>query len=290
MTRAIALAKRNSFVFLRSGPTLFFSFLSSIIIVGLYILFIANTYTAELSSFLPASEASFLVYVQMLAGIIIINSLSLAVGSYSVIASDFENRKVDSFLLAQAKAPELIASYFIQAFMVSFLMNLLLWLASLALIGGMTGFMVSFLAILQSVPILAFASFVSCSILLLFTALVKSSSAISVMNGVSGTIFGFLCGIYMPFSLLGKGVEKIGSALPFTHMAVWLKSVALEDAIRIVGIPAESGAKVLESFSAQNVGFIGINVPMWGMLIYTAAIGLACLAIASVVLKRRIAN
>ncbi|MDR2751323.1 MAG: ABC transporter permease, partial [Clostridiales bacterium] len=223
MTRAIALAKRNSFVFLRSGPTLFFSFLSSIIIVGLYILFIANTYTAELSSFLPASEASFLVYVQMLAGIIIINSLSLAVGSYSVIASDFENRKVDSFLLAQAKAPELIASYFIQAFMVSFLMNLLLWLASLALIGGMTGFMVSFLAILQSVPILAFASFVSSSILLLFTALVKSSSAISVMNGVSGTIFGFLCGIYMPFSLLGKGVEKIGSALPFTHMAVWLK-------------------------------------------------------------------
>jgi multidrug/hemolysin transport system permease protein len=290
MTRAIALAKRNSIVFLRSGPTLFFSFLSSIIIVGLYILFIANTYAVSLSSILQENEASFLVYVQMLAGVMIINSLSLAVGSYSVIAADFETRKVDSFLLAQAKPSELIASYFIQAFMVSFLLNLFSWVAALTLIGGLTGFWISFAAILQSVPVLAFASFVSCSILLLFTALVKSSSAISVMNGVSGTIFGFLCGIYMPFSLLGKPVEKIGSALPFTHMAVWLKSVALNDAMKTIGIAVEGRNQVLEGFSANNVGFVGLELPMWAMLAYTAAIGLVCLIIASAALKKRISR
>jgi len=129
---------------------------------------------------------------------------------------------------------------------------------------------------------------VSCSLMMLFTALVKSSAAIGVFSGVAGTFLGFLCGIYMPYELLGKGVEKVGSVLPLTHITIWLKQIVLDDAFIKLGIADAFQSMMLNTFSAQEVGLIGLDVPLSGGLIYTALIALVCLLIAGRVVKRRL--
>jgi multidrug/hemolysin transport system permease protein len=291
ISHIVILARRSIVLFLRDKTAIFFSLLSSLIIVALYVLFIGKTYSSALleeSSFFAGSAGNYLVYLQMMAGVMAINSLSLSIGAFGTIAKDFETRRVDGFLLTPVKASRLIAAYFFGGFTASFALNCVTWAASFALIGGLTGYWVTAAVFVKVLGILVFASFMSSAIMLLVTSLLKSTSAIGVFTGVSGTFVGFLCGIYMPFLMLGKTVERIGSAIPFTHVSVWLKRVVLSGAFEQIGMPKALNEMVLNSFSASNVGFVNLDIPLWGMLLYCAAFAVICLLTAGNILRRRV--
>ena len=292
MRTIFLFTRRSIFLFLRDKITVFFSFLSTIILIALYFLFISKSYADGMSeavgNILSNDTIYSIVYIQMIVGVLVLNSLSLSIGAFSTIAHDFENRKVDSFLMTPIKSSNLLIAYFLGGFIVSFVLNMFTWLLSIVIIGAAFGYWIGITAILAVIGILIFSSMVSCSIMLLFTALVKSSAAIGVFSGVAGTFLGFLCGIYMPYELLGEGVEKVGSALPLTHITIWLKQIVLDDVFSKLKISEEFQSTMLESFSAQNIGLIGINVPLAGTLIYTAVLALICLLIAGKFVKRRL--
>jgi hypothetical protein len=161
---------------------------------------------------------------------------------------------------------------------------------SSVLIGVLTGYTVAAVTHFAVVGVLAFVSFVSCAIMIMLTSLVKSSAALGVMTGLSGTFLGFLCGIYMPYSSLGKGMEVAGSVLPFTHLTIWLKHIVLGDAFRQLGVTGELEAAMNELFSANSTGFLGLNAPLWMMELYAAAFAVICLATAWALIQRRAAH
>jgi len=291
MRTVFLFTRRSIRLFLRDRATVFFSFLSTIILLGLYFLFIGKSYAdgirAAIGDFLSHDSIYATVYIQMIVGVLVLNSLSLSLGAFSIIARDFESRRVDGFLLTPAKPSQLLAAYFSGGLIVSFVLNSFTWLLSVGIIGLAFGYWASASTILAVIGILIFASVTSCSIMLLMIALVKSSAAIAVFSGVAGTFLGFLCGIYMPYAQLGKGVEKVGSLLPLTHLTIWLKQIVLADAFRQLDIAAEFQDVLLESFSAQEVGLAGLNIPLGGMLLYTAVFALACLFFAGRIAGRR---
>ena len=291
------LILRNLRLFLRDKATVFFSFLSTLIIIALYFLFIARVYreamdemaSGGIAAMLDSSAKYFIVYLQMMAGVLVLNSMSLSTGVFSTIAKDFETKRIDSFLLTPIKPYEMILSYFICAMIVSFGMNAFTWLVSYIIIGLTTGYWLALQTFFMALLVLFITSLVSCSIMLFITSLVKSSSAIGVVNGVSGTFFGFLCGIYMPYSNLGETTKIIGSALPFTHLTIWLKQVMLNSAFGQLGINAEFGEILLNShFSAASIGFLNFSVPLWVMVCLSTLFGLACLVISYSLLNKRL--
>lgn len=289
-----SLTLRNIKLFVRDKAAVFFSFLSTLILVALYFLFIARLYTSGLTEFAEisgAKAADFLVYIQMMAGVLILNSMSLSVGVFNTIARDFESKKVDSYLLTPARPREIITAYFAAGFCVSFTLNLFTWAVSFVLIGLLTGFWLSATTFITVIAILAAASFVSGSLMILITALVKSPAAIGVISGISGTFLGFLCGIYMPYSNFGGGMKEAGSVLPFTHLTIWLKQTVLNDALSQLGIAGDLKKTVMgDYFSAESIGFCGIGAPLWAMLLFCAAFAFICLIIAAWRLKKRIAK
>lgn len=292
MNRTSALIKRNIRLFLRDKSTVFFSFLSTLILVGLYLLFIAKAYSVDMveqsGGILTDAAGNFLIYLQMMAGVMILNSVSLSTGAFATIAKDFENRRVDSFLLTPAKTREILLSYFFGGFTVSILLNLFSWLISVILIGILTGYYISVSTFFAASAVLIAASFISASLMLLITTLVKSSAAIGVLSGVSGTFIGFLSGIYMPYSSLGKTTAKVGSLLPFSHLTIWMKQILLTDACRILNITGEFKDAIINGyFSATNLGFLGFFVPLWIMLAACAVFALFCLILSGQILKKR---
>ncbi len=294
MNRISALTKRNIKLFLRDKSTVFFSFLSTLILVGLYFLFIAKAYSSEMvqqsGGILTETSGNFLIYLQMMAGVLILNSVSLSTGSFATIAKDFESRRVDSFLLTPAKTREILIAYFFGGFSVSLLLNLFSWLVSVLLIGILTGYYISVSAFFAASAILVAASLISAPLMLLITTLVKSSAAIGVLSGVSGTFIGFLSGIYMPYSSLGKTTEKVGSLLPFSHLTVWMKQTLLKDACARLNITGEFKEAIINGyFSAKNIGFLGMDVPLWIMLAACAVFALLCLLASDRILKKRMA-
>ena len=291
--RTIFLFTRRSIqLFLRDKATVFFSFLSTIILITLYFLFIGKSYADGMGEMfknaLSTDTIYSLVYIQMIVGVLVLNSLSLSIGAFSTIAHDFENRKVDSFLLTPIKSSNLLIAYFSGGFIISFVLNTFTWFLSILIIGVAFDYWVGITTILAVIGILVFSSMVSCSLMMLVTALVKSSSAIGVFSGVAGTFLGFLCGIYMPYEQLGKGVEKVGSVLPLTHITIWLKQIVLDNAFTRLEVAEEFKSAMLEGFSAKNIGLLGMDVSLGWTLLYTAAIAVICLLIAGKIVKRRL--
>jgi len=294
MRTIFLFTRRSILLFLRDRATVFFSFLSTIILIALYFLFIGKSYADGMSeavgNIISTNAIYSAVYIQMIVGVLVLNSLSLSIGAFSTIAHDFENKKIDGFLLTPTNPSNLLIAYFSGGFIVSFVLNTFTWLLSILIIGTMFGYWVGIAAVFIVIGILVFSSMVSCSLMMLVTAIVKSSAAIGVFSGIAGTFLGFLCGIYMPYESLGDGVKKVGSVLPFTHITIWLKQIVLDDVFTKLKIAEDFQSPMLESFSAQNIGLIGINIPLTGTLFYTAAIALISLLIAGRIVKRRLSS
>jgi multidrug/hemolysin transport system permease protein len=290
MIDVLVFMRRDIVLFLRDKSAVFFSFLSTIILIALYFLFIGKTYAdgmeAALGNFLSRDGIYATVYVQMMAGVLVLNSMSLSVGVFSTVARDFETRKSDSFLLTPARPSSAMLAYFFSGFVVSFALNVFTWIISVAVIGVAFDYRPGLHTLFAVSAILLLASFISCALMLLFTVLVESSAAIGVFSGVAGTFFGFLCGIYMPFEMLGQSVESVGSVLPFTHVTILLKRVVLNDAFGSLEIMDELRDPLLDGFSANNIGFVHADVPLLGMLLYSLALAFVCLLAAGLRMKR----
>lgn len=297
MNNILVLTKRNLKLFLRDRAMVFFSFLSTLILVMLYFLFIAKIYTAGMDNpdaggiamSLSQNSKNFIVYLQMMAGVLVLNSMSLATGAFSTIAKDFENKRIDNLLLTPAKTHEIILSYFMVGLIASFVINMFTWIISFLIIGIATGYWLGIGAFLMVLIVLFVASLVSCSIMILVASFIKSVAAIGIFNGVSGTFFGFLCGIYMPYSNLGEATKAVGSLLPFSHLTVWLKNVVLTDAFSQLGITGEfKDILFRDYFSAGSIGFCGLSAPIWSMVLFSAAFGLLCLIASYVIMQKKI--
>ena len=295
MSTFITLTKRNLRLFLRDRMTVFFSFLSTLVLVMLYFLFIAKIYVAGMDD--PAAGGiamsisggakNFIVYLQMMAGVLTLNSMSLATGAFTTIARDFEDKRVDCLSLTPARPHEMILAYYATGLIASFAINTFTWLISFLIIGLASGYWLAFGVFMTVCGVLFVASLISCSIMLLITSLVKSSAALGVINGISGTFFGFLCGIYMPYSNLGDSTKAVGAFLPFTHITIWLKQTVLGNAFSQVGI-AQEFKEILyrDYFSATDVSIGG--APLWVMLIFSGVLGFLCLAGSYALLHKRI--
>lgn len=293
MKNIFVLTKRNCLLFLRDKATVFFSFLSSIIIIALYFLFIGklyqNGFNEQAGMMLTSKQLNFAIYLQMIVGVMVINSISFAIGMFSFMAKDFEKRKVDSFMLARVSRLEVVLSYLVSGFIVSFVLNLFTFFVSFLIIGISTGLWLGAGAFFSVIGALIILTFISCSFLLLITVLIKSSAALGVLNGIVGTVLGFVCGIYMPYSQLGSGMKYVASFLPFTHFTVWLKQIVLGNAFSQFGMSAELSSKMQDMwFSAGNVGFCGLNAPLWLMLLLSVLFGVVCLVVSLLLIKGRL--
>lgn len=297
MSEITILVKRNIKIFVREKATVFFSFLSTLILIALYFLFIAKIYTSGMDNpdaggiamTLNSKSKYFIVYLQMMAGVLVLNSMSLATGAFSTIARDFETKRFYSFLLTPIKSYKIILSYFVAGFIASFVINTFTWIVSFVTIGMSTGYWLALPTFFMVLFVLFVASLISSSFMMLVTSLVKSSAAIGVINGVSGTFFGFLCGIYMPYSNLGEATKVIGSFLPFTHLTIWLKRVMLNRAFSQLEIPRTFKSILYKHyFSAENIGFCTLDVPLWLMVTLSGITGLIFLISSWIILSKRL--
>lgn len=292
MKNILALTKRNCLLFLRSKTTFFFSIFSSLILIALYFLFIAKLYSQgfnETSGLaLSSKQINALIYTQMIMGVLVINAVSLSTGMFSIMAIDIEKAKIEAFLITKLKRYQLMLSYLISAIIVSFLINFLMFVISTILIGIITGFWLSAGAFFSVFGVLIITTLVSCAVMLFITTIARSSSAIGVINGILGTILGFLCGIYMPYTNLGTSARYVGSFLPFTHLTIWLKQIVLGDCFNQFGVQSEI-AQMMQNlwFSAENVGLCGLKVPLWGMILFSCLFAALCFAIAMILLRKR---
>ncbi|CCV63743.1 ABC-2 transporter permease protein [Alteracholeplasma palmae J233] len=263
MYNIFELTKRNIKIYLRDKTAVFFSFLSVIIMLLLYFLFLNNMYTQGFDAFdITDKQKTFLATSQMMAGILVINTLTLSLGIMGNMVSDLEHHKIDSFLVTPVKRYKIFLSYYLSAVIVTFVLTLIMWILTILYLLVSTGYIYDFSTILEITLLLLVYTFISSSIMVLLVSFIKSANAFGAVSGVLGTFVGFVSGIYMPLAILPKAVSYISSLIPFTHMTTLLKQKMLEKPFSLIidKMNPEAVSEMKNAYGVNDIGIFGLNI------------------------------
>ncbi|MFZ4841049.1 ABC transporter permease [Mycetocola saprophilus] len=221
MTTIWTLTLRNLRLFFRDRMRVFFSLLSALILVALYVFFLGNQITSSVTAQLPgapAEDVDRFIRAWVFAGVIMITSLTASLGAMAVFVDDRVARRFDDFLVAPPRRGHLTLGYLLAAFLVAAVISLLLLAAAqitLAISGG--GMTLGELATAAGITLLCCLVFAALSALA--ASFIASTGAFAALSTIVGTGVGFLAGAYVPLGTLPAGVAKVLTLLPFAQAA-----------------------------------------------------------------------
>lgn len=299
MNDLLALVKRNILVFLRDKTAVFFSFLSIIILLSLYFLFLGKLYTQSLDG-ISDNLKTYLSTSQMMGGILVINTLSLSLGMMGNLVNDLETQKINAFLVTPVKRSKIIIGYYISSFIVTTILSILIWFATILYVGLSSGFWYSISTILFVLLLLILFTLISSSVMVLLTSFLKSNNAFGTVSGILGTFVGFIAGIYMPLANFGKGMKYTASLLPFTHMTILLKGILLKEPYLLLekellkNVSQTEVTQIMSelktAYGTAEIGIFGIDIPLVYILIIFGLIGVGLIVLAFKNIKNNIKN
>jgi multidrug/hemolysin transport system permease protein len=236
MTSVMALTLRNLKLFIRNKPLVFFSLLSVMIVVGLYVLFLGDINVQnirnEIGRDIPQIDA--LVFAWMLPGAIAISTMTLALGNMERLVDDAQSETLSDFMVSPVTRVQLILSYVFATILIAFMISMLMFGVSLIVVWSKGGGWMEPLAMLQVLGIMLLMIISSSLLSLLIASFISSANTYGVVNSITGTFIGFVTGCYMPMGIMPVFVQNVFNALPVSMGASLLRQIYLAPIIEDV--------------------------------------------------------
>lgn len=251
------LITRNIKLYLRNKSTVFFSFLSMIIIIALYALFMADAQVTSLSGQYGGSKqtAEWLINAWIMGGIIAVNAVNITLVLLVTMTEDESNQHIKDFLVAPLKKSQIIGGYLGSAIIVGTIMSILSVAVAELYIVINGGELLSLISIIKVIVGIIFTVISVSSMSLFFLLFVKSEKTASTITTVVGTLIGFIAGVYVPIGLMPEFIQKAMKLLPITYSATMFKQIFVETPSKLM---FSSNKELLEfNIMLGNVIYIG---------------------------------
>lgn len=272
------------------------SMITPLILLVLFVTFLRNVYIDGFKAGIPEGFAVNKRIVEgvtgawLMSSILSVSSVTVAFCSNVIMIDDKIHSAITDFKVSPVKGTTVSLGYFISNFFVTFIV-----MACVMLVGH-----IYIAAIGWYIPVGdVFMIIVDCLCCVLFGTLlagvvesfVNTQGAMSAVATLVSSMYGFICGAYMPLSQFSKGLASFLGLLPGTYgvgiirnhyMGGYLEELAKQ------GIPSESVDGIKNAFD-MNLYVFGNRVPlgaMYGILLGACAVLLAAY-IAIVILKNR---
>lgn len=259
----LSLSLRNLRLFVRDRALVFFSFLSVLIILGLYVLFLGEIQVENIRQMIGMDipEIDALVYAWMLPGLIAVASMTLSLGNMGRLVDDAQAENLNDFLVSPLKRWQLILSYVLSSITITSVISLFMFVLSIIIVKVKGGPWLNFEQIIQSLGIM-FLLIISSALLSLYIASwVKTQNAYGVVNSMVGTFIGFVTGAYMPMGIMPVFVQNMFNILPVSLGASLLRQIYLAPIMDKVFIGAP-----IEMVNEYRY-FQGIDLKVFGYLL-----------------------
>lgn len=268
------MVKRNSLVFLRERSAVFFSLLSMLIVLALMVVFLGrmnsqslvkmlSEYGGERDSGLDEKNAAYLIQLWTLAGILVVNAVTVTMTVIGTMVQDETEKRLMAFYVTPVNRVKLSLGYILAAWLVGTGMCMLTLAAGEGLF-VMQGYgLLGAGSLLKLVGMIALNTFVFSAIGYFLALFVHNSSAWSGMLTIVGTLVGFVGGIYLPMDTLSEQVQSVLKCLPVLHGAAMMRKVCTEEAITetFSGLPEMAGDLFREAMGISvSVGNHRISV------------------------------
>lgn len=263
------LAIRNWRLYIRDRAVVLYSMLAVFIIIGLYVLFLGDNMVAWVAD---VENGRYLVDSWIMAGLIGVTSFTTTLGALGTIVEDRDRKINKDFSTAPLKRWQIAGGYLVSAVLIGFFMCCVTLVLAEGYILAKGGALLSPRALAAVLGIALVSVATSATMLFPLVLTVKSTNAYAGISTVTGTLIGFVTGMYIPIGEVPGAVQVIMKCFPTTHAVALLRQAMTEAPAALVfsGAPAE----VAETFR-EEMGIIlrfgNVTMPFWGHLLVLAA-------------------
>lgn len=260
------LARRNLRIYFRDRAGVFFSFLSPLILIALYALFLGNQQVLSLQARFPDAGTGVVeAYINswVFAGITMITTLTTGLAALNVFVEDSASGRFKDFLVSPIRRSNLIVGYMLSSFSVAFVMTLVVVAVSQGYTAVRGGPLLSSSELLLTIGYVALSAAAFSALSGFVVTFLKSNGAFAAFSTIVGTMIGFLAGAYIPSGALPAAVVNVMNALPFAQSAMLIRQPFTAQSLNALTTGQPDAKTMLSEFYGITMSIGDFTVTNW---------------------------
>lgn len=222
MSTLLILIKRNVKLFFKDKGMFFTALITPAILLVLYATFLSNVYKDSFLSALPEGLelaeklVNGCVGGQLISSILAVSCVTVSFCSNMLMVQDKVNGSVKDLAISPVKPSVMALGYYLATLISTLLICFTATAICLAYIAKIGWYMTTadVLYLLLDVFLLVMFGTALSSIINFF---LSTQGQISAVGSIISSVYGFICGAYMPISQFSEGLQKVLSFLPGTY-------------------------------------------------------------------------
>lgn len=265
---------RNIKLFTRDKISLMFSFLTVLITIGLYILFLSQMKFEMIRENAPhvvTDEAiNYLVNSWVLAGLISITAVTSTFGSFGVvIVQDQVNQMVKDFKSSPVSKMTYPLSAMMSASVIGFSTSLFACVIYTIFIYVTTGYLFTMMQMIYLLGALALVVISNAGMMGFIVSCLTTNSSFSAASAVINSLIGFVTGLFVPMGSLPELMHTVALIFPFMHGASLFRRILTDEALGLVFAHAPlSIQETYQQFYGITLNFDGILIEPWMSVLF----------------------
>ena len=232
----LELISRNRKVYTRDRLAFFMSFLSVIILILVYQIFLGQIQIDAIKEALNSDTASTdtiqMVNYWLISGLTTIISMTSTLGAFGVMVLDKEKKLSEDFKVSPVSNFKIELSYAIFAILFGIIMTMFSCIFAIGIFNGFSSLLdFSTTDYLSILGIVSMGTVLAATIILPILAFIRTSSAFTTLSTIVGTFIGFISGVYLSIGSVGETLQQIMTWFPLTQVNALLKQILMKDAI-----------------------------------------------------------
>ena len=296
MKMYIGLTKRNLLVFFKDKQSILFSMLTSIIVFGLYLIFLKSTFVdaingvieniPALSSLIRQDDLKMFSDLILLSGIMGSAMITVPYNCLMVIVKDRETNVDKDMLATPVKRWQIVLSYFTSAALSAIIMTAIILTTGMAVLSLRGDLFMGAASLLKTYAVVALGSISSTALFIGVVMLFKTSSASAAFSGILSAAAGFVIGAYIPVSQFSERVQTVCNIFPGSHAVIILRNTlmgGLLDSIdsSIGGVDGGMFTKSLKEIFTFRAHILSVDLSMNQMTVYVIVMIIISILLAS---------
>lgn len=283
MSVILSQTKRNAKIYFKDKGLFFMSLITPIILLVLFITFLADVYKDSFRACLPEGLEISDKVINAIAGGQVVSSLlavscvTVAFCSNLIMVADKVSGARRDILMSPIKKSSLAISYYLASAAATLIITLTatsLCFIYLAFVGWYLSACEAFLIIFDVILLTLFGVSLS-SVVIVF---LSTNGQASAVGSIVSSIYGFVCGAYMPMSSFPEWLQKVVMFLPGTYGTSLFRNHCLAGIYRELdscGVGVEYVEALKDSVDC-NIYFFGTKVEVWVMYLVLALFIAVC--------------
>ena len=288
--KLFALVSRNMKCYFKDKFLFFVSLITPMILLLLFVTFLRGVYIDSFNSIfeqfgftVEEDIINGLAGSWLLSSIIAVSSVTVAICSNALMIQDKIEGPISDLSVSPVKGTTVSISYFVANFLVTLLVMLCVLAVGsiyLAIVGWYIP-VTDFLMILVDIICAVLFGTLLAGVIESF---ISTQGGLSAVSTLVSSMYGFICGAYMPLSQFAEGMRNAICVLPGTYSVGMMRKHFMGgyvDKLAELGLP-EAGQKALLDGFDGNIYVGNTQMPLWSM--YVILLGTCALLLATYIL------